>query len=234
LAPRLRVHLLGDLSLYYDGMPVNGVDTARQQSLLAYLLLHRDAPQSRHHLAFLFWPDSTEMQALTNLRHILHHLRHALPEADSFLHIDAKTLQWQLDAPFACDVADLENAVTEVRQAEQSGDRSALRAALEGAVVLYRGDLLPGCYDDWILPERERLRQTFTGVLKRLILLLENQRDYPAAIAYAQRLLQHEPVHEATYRDLMRLYALNGDRAAALHTYLCHDPAARAGRATQS
>jgi len=198
---------------------MKGVDTARQQSLLAYLLLHRDAPQARHHLAFLFWPDSTEMQALTNLRNLLHHLRHALPEADQFLQIDTKALHWRPDAPLALDVAELENAVQEAHRAEQAGERAALRAALERVVTLYRGDLLPGCYDEWILPERERLRQAFTEALERLISLLEGQRDYPAAITHAQRLLRHEPVHEATYRDLMRLYALNGDRAAALHTY---------------
>lgn len=40
----------------------------RLQSLLAYLLLHRFTPQARQHVAFTFWPDSSEAQALTNLR----------------------------------------------------------------------------------------------------------------------------------------------------------------------
>src|SRR5258708_33204678 len=35
----------------------------------------------------------------------------------------------------------------------------------------------------------------------------------------AQRLLRHDPLHEATYRSLMRSYALRGDRAAALRVY---------------
>jgi DNA-binding SARP family transcriptional activator len=219
LAPGLRVNLLGDFRLSYDEAPVHGVDTPRLQSLLAYLVLHRDAPQLRHHLAFLFWPDSTEVQALTNLRNLLHHLRHDLPEADRFLYVDAQTLQWRPDVPFAFDVAELESAVEEAQRAEQAGDRAALRAALERVAALYRGDLLPSCYDDWILPERERLRQTFIDKLEQLIQLLESQRDYPAAIAYAQRLLRHDPLREATYRRLMRLYALNDDRAAAVRTY---------------
>ncbi len=41
----------------------------RAESLLAFLLLHRDAPQPRQRLAFLVWPDSGEEQARTNLRH---------------------------------------------------------------------------------------------------------------------------------------------------------------------
>ncbi len=45
------------------------------------------------------------------------------------------------------------------------------------------------------------------------MVLLEQERAYSAAITVAQRL------HEATYRQLMRLRALSGDRAAALRTY---------------
>ena len=55
--------------------------------------------------------------------------------------------------------------------------------------------------------------------LERLTLLLEQQREYTEAIQAAQKLLRHDPLHEATYRHLMRLHALSGDRAAALRTY---------------
>jgi len=71
----LRIQLLGDFTLTFAGVPVTAVNTARLKSLLVYLVLHRDAPQPRHHLAFLFWPDTSEAQALTNLRNLLHKLR---------------------------------------------------------------------------------------------------------------------------------------------------------------
>jgi DNA-binding SARP family transcriptional activator len=74
----LRMRLLGDFTLARGDEPVSGVTTARLCSLLAYLALHRDTPQFRHHLAFLFWPDSSEAQARNNLRQTLHTLRAAL------------------------------------------------------------------------------------------------------------------------------------------------------------
>ena len=117
----LSVSLLGDFCIRYDEAPVTDVDTPRLQSLLAYLLLHRDAPQSRAHLAFLFWPDTTEAQARTNLRNLLHHLRHALPDADSYLDASAQTLQWRSDAPFTLDVADFEAALAHAEQAQAGG-----------------------------------------------------------------------------------------------------------------
>jgi DNA-binding SARP family transcriptional activator len=215
----LHIHLLGDFRLAYGDEAVRSVNTPRLQSLLAYLVLHRDAPQSRRHMAFLLWLDSTEAQALTNLRNLLHLLRRALPDADRFLQIDAQTLQWRPNGPFALDVADLKRALARAGRAEQTGDNAAVRTALEEAVGLYQGDLLPSCYDDWIQPERERLQQAFIKALEQLIHLLEEQRDYRTAIGHAQRLLRHDSLHEATYRRLMRLHALTGDRASALRAY---------------
>ncbi len=55
--PMLRIRLLGEFSLDDGGAPLPAVNTARLQALLAYLIIHRDALQSRHHLAALFWPD---------------------------------------------------------------------------------------------------------------------------------------------------------------------------------
>ncbi|MBE7468341.1 MAG: tetratricopeptide repeat protein [Anaerolineales bacterium] len=205
----LRIHLLGDFRLTYGNTPLLTVNTQRLQSLLAFLVLHRHTPQSRHHLAFLLWPDTPEAQAHTNLRTLLHRLRQALPEADRFLVADAQTVQWRLETPFALDVADFEQSLAQANSI----------TTLQQAIDFYQGDLLPGCYDDWILPHRERLRQVFSQALEQLIIRLENEHDYPAAIRATQRLLRHDPLHEVTYRRLMRLHALNGDRAGVQQVY---------------
>jgi hypothetical protein len=49
----LSVSLLGNFCIGHDEAPVTGIDTPRLQSLLAYLMLYGDAPQSHGHLAFL-------------------------------------------------------------------------------------------------------------------------------------------------------------------------------------
>lgn len=215
----LSVSLLGEFQIRQEGAPLRGLDTARLQSLLAYLILHRDAPQSRAHVAFLFWPDTTDAQAHTNLRNLLHHLRRALPNAESYLDASMQTLQWRSDAPLSLDVADFEAALAQAEHAEKGSSPAAICEALERAIALYKGDLLPSCYDDWIIPQRERLRKAYLSALERLVRMLEDQRDYEAAIRTAERLLQHDPLHEATYLRLMRLHALNGDRATALRVY---------------
>ena len=97
--PALRARLLGPMDLQLDDRPLPPLDSARAESLLAYLLLHRDAPQPRQHLAFLLWPGSTEGQAQTNLRKVLHTLRRALPDADRLIEIGPRTLRWRADVP---------------------------------------------------------------------------------------------------------------------------------------
>ncbi len=178
--PTLQIHLLGDFLLVSDDTPVTTVNVPRLQSLFAYLVLHRIAPQSRSHLAFLLWPDSTDAQAHVNLRKALHHLRQALPSVDHFLHADRQSLHWQpsrSDASWALDVLDFEQAIASAEQAEQAQDMSAMRQALEQAISLYHGDLLPSCYDEWIVPERDRIRQLFFHASERLIVLLEQERN---------------------------------------------------------
>src|SRR5512137_2355951 len=129
MPPTLRIRLLGEFSLFCDDAPLTAVNTPRLQSLLAYLVLHRDAPQPRQQLAFLLWPDSSESQARTNLRNLIHQLRQTLPQANAFLCAEDTTIQWRADAPFTLDVAEFENALTQ--------------GALQQAVDLYHGDLYP-------------------------------------------------------------------------------------------
>ncbi len=215
----LRVSLLGDFCVQYGEMPVRDIETPRLQSLLAYLLLHRSAPQSRAYLAFLFWPDTNESQARTNLRNLLHHLRHALPNSDTYLDVTVQTMQWRSDAPFSLDIIDFNTEISQAEQALKQNSPLSAREAFIRAADLYKGDLLPSCYDEWIISHREGLRQSYLDVLERLGNLLEEQRDYQGAIRNTQQLLRYDPLHEAAYRRLIRLHALNDDRAGALRVY---------------
>src|SRR5437667_3973229 len=217
--PTLHIRLLGDFSLIYADRQVTSLNTMRLQSLLAYLVLHRDVPHQRQHLAFLVWPDATEAPARNNLRQLLHQLRQAFPAVEHFLSADAQLLHWHPVTPCYLDVAAFEQTLTLVDAATQRNDQHALQDALEQADSLYRGELLPGCYDEWILPERERLRQRHLQVLEQLLRLFEGRGDHVTAIRYAQRLLALDPLSEDCARHLMRLFALNNDRASALRVY---------------
>ena len=219
MPPVARIQLLGDFSLACDDRPMAGLNTPRLQSLIAYLALRRDAPQLRQRLAFLFWPDSSEAQARNNLRQLLHALRSAQPEVSALLAVDHQAIQWRDDVTLRLDVEAFERAVAEVESFDEPPDPVALRRAGERLLTLYRGDLAPSCYDEWIAPERERLRDHFAHALARLVEAHEAQRDYASAIRSARALIRCDPLNEEAYRALMRLLALSGDRAGALRAY---------------
>ena len=212
---QLRIALFGTFNMADGDVDIASLHAARLQSLIACLLIHRSAPQTRHQLAFQFWPETSDGQAQTNLRQLLHTLKQRLPRVDDYLLVDAYRVGWRADADYTLDVATFEQALSTATRL----DGLDKIGALEQAVAAYTGDLLPDCYDDWILPVRERLALGFVAALEQLVLLYEERRNYTAAIGHAQRLLAYDPLHEATYRRLMRLFALTDDRAAALHVY---------------
>jgi DNA-binding SARP family transcriptional activator len=216
---RLDVRLLGSFSLALDGRPIEALATPRLQALLAYLLLNAGAPQPRSQLSFAFWPDAAESNARNNLRQLLHQLRQALPDAGRWLRVDASSVQWDPASSFSLDVGRFEQALAEAERARRDADATARRTALERAVEVCQGPLLPSCYDDWIGPFRERQERRCEEAAAALAAVLEEEREYPEAIARVGHWLRHDPVDEEAYRTLMRLHALAGDRAAALQAY---------------
>jgi len=138
----LQVSLLGEQSVIGTAGSVRA-RSSRAVALVAFLAVHAGAPQTRQRIASLFWPDSSDEQALTNLRRELHHVRTVLGE-DPSLVVTARDLCWT-DAPscrvdvrdFACDRA-------AALAAAAAGEEEASLARAVAAVERYRGEFLPG------------------------------------------------------------------------------------------
>lgn len=215
----LEISLFGGVRIGAGGRLVTTLYAPRTQLLLAYLLLHRDAPQSRQHLAYLFWPDSTEAQSRTNLRRELHRLRQDLPDVDRYLGAAGPALWWRDDTEVDLDVARFEEHVAAAARAAAARDRDAFVASAERAVQTYRGDLLLGFYDDWVTDERDRLHRACVSIVDRLIGTYAEQGDAGAAAAHARRRVVLEPLEESGYATLIELEARAGDRAAAVRAF---------------
>jgi len=215
----VRISLFGNLRISFAGRPVTAVNTNRLQSLMAYLILHGDMPQPRERLAFMLWPASSESQARTNLRQLLHHLKRALPAECSFLVTDHFAVQWRQDASCTIDAVEFRAAIAEAGSARMGKDRAREIQFLATAAHVYEDDLLPALYDDWLTPLREDYRRRISEVLQRLATLFEEQKDYAKAIPCAERLVALDSLCEAHHQLLIRLHAANHDRASALRAY---------------
>jgi DNA-binding SARP family transcriptional activator/ATP/maltotriose-dependent transcriptional regulator MalT len=212
----LGVQLLGGFNVLYDGQEVKAFRTERLILLMSYLLLNSEKPIPRKQLAFTFWADTTEEQSRTNLRNLFHHLRKAFPEIDTLLDIEGQTIQWKNAASVDLDIQQFKASLTNAKSVK---DDSSRIQHLKQAVDVYRGELLPGYYEDWILSHREELHQAYLTALGQLAKLLEDSRQYEEAIEISSRLIRSEPLNEDAYQLAMRLHALNNDRAGALQAY---------------
>jgi DNA-binding SARP family transcriptional activator len=216
--------LLGRFSVKRNDEPVRGLEARKLQELFTYLLLHRKRPHLREALAGILWGEQSGEQSRKYFRQALWQLQTALdpPGSDGALRalqVDADWVDVNPEVEFWTDVAELERAYTPVEAIPgHELDPEAVRS-LERVLPLYKGDLLEGCYLDWCLFERERLKHTFLAVLDKLMVYYDRQGKFETGLDYGTQILRIDRTAERTHRRMMRLYYLMGDRSAAIRQY---------------
>jgi TolB-like protein/DNA-binding SARP family transcriptional activator/Tfp pilus assembly protein PilF len=186
----------------------------KDRALLAVLALPPGATHSRDKLANLLWSDRGDQQARDSLKHALTKLRQCLPLATAPV-VVADRQSARLDpAAVSTDVAAFERLLSD-----------GTPEALEQATALYRGDFLDGigirdpAFEDWLLVERQRLRQLVEDALTKLLTQSMVAGVRERAAAAARRLLSLDPLREAACRALMQIHAEQAQTAQALKLY---------------
>lgn len=140
------VRLLGSVEAESAGQTITRWPTRAVAALLARLALAPGRAHAREELIELLWPGAAPEAGRNRLRQALSTLKSLLETRDQdaapVLVADRITVRVAPGA-MRCDVAGFERAA-------RSGDVAAARA-------LYRGELMPGFYDEWVLGERARL-----------------------------------------------------------------------------
>jgi DNA-binding SARP family transcriptional activator len=148
-----RIEMLGWLRATHGDRVVSRFRTRKTAALLGYLALYAHRSHPRDLLVELLWPESDPDAARTSLRVALASLRRQLEPAGvppgAVLLADRATIQLN-PAAIVTDVAQFEAARD---AAARAGSETERLARLSEAVALYRGELLPGCYESWALPE---------------------------------------------------------------------------------
>ena len=150
-----RIEMLGWMRAQSGDLTVTRFRTQKTALLLARLALFSKRTHPREELADLLWPDADQDAGRNNLKQSLAILRRLLepPGTPAGSVLIAGRGEVRLNpATFSTDVADFEAALKDAAHSPE-GRRDALARALD----LYRGELLPGVYDDWVVEERERL-----------------------------------------------------------------------------
>jgi DNA-binding SARP family transcriptional activator len=205
----LEVRLIGKFDIQCDGKPVT-IPSRIAQSLFAYLTLSAGTPHRREKLAGMFWPDASETKARAYLRHELWRIRKAIsPESNcDWLRADEVNISFHTPVAFWLDVS----AITAL------GNNASI-AEMKTALSVYKGELLPGFYDDWIVLEREHLHSIYERQMASLLEKLAQEKYWSDTLDWAERWISIGQSPEAAYRALLIAYDALGDRAKVASTY---------------
>lgn len=199
----VRLRLIDGFELVVDGAVVD--TPLATQRLVAFLALH-PRPVQRHYVAGSLWLEKSESRATSNLRS-------ALWRAHGFGErlIRSNRTQLRLADDVYVDVAEMDAVA-----------RRLVAGLLDDSVAdtrLLGGQLLPDWYDEWVLIERERLRQLCLNALEQLSARRLAQGEVALAIDAAYAAVAAEPLRESAHRALAEAHLAAGNHGEAVRQY---------------
>src|SRR5437868_10629995 len=194
----LRIRVLGELELEFDGERIEPPRRGPARNLLAWLALH-PGPHPRSTVAGRLWPNVLDASARASLRTSLSALRAAIGSAALAA---GRTQVGLADGQVWVDADEFER----------------LRAAgcAAEALELCRGELLAGLDEDWVLVARDEHRDAQGQLLAALADDAAERGELERALALVRRRAALDPLDEMAHRDLMVRLVRAGDRAGAL------------------
>lgn len=191
--------LIGERSI---GLP-HGV-----QRLLAFLAIARQ-PVHRSRVAGQLWPDVAEWRALANLRSVLWRLGRVRAPA-----VRAVGDRLALDAGIGVDLRELTEFANHLLDAADPPSPRRLAELIDAS------EILPGWEEEWLVIERERFRELRLRALERACEAMISHGDTGHGIQACLAAVEAEPFRESAQRLLVRMHLAEGNRAAALRSYL--------------
>jgi DNA-binding SARP family transcriptional activator len=206
--PRASLFLLGRWNVEATpalGHPIG--DAARR----AIALLALRGPMTRSQIAGTIWPESTEEAANARLRTALWRMkdRHAL--------LDDRDRALSLRSDVWVDVVELRSVALMLEN--DSGGPDGCDGAHVFTAESFGSDLLPGWYDDWLVVDRERIRELRIHALEALTARWTRLGRYAAAVDTGLVAVRSDPLRESAYRCLIAAHLAHGNLGAAVRQY---------------
>ena len=227
--PRLLLRTLGGLEIQVDGNRIDDLGSRKTRALLVYLAIESGPEHQRAHLAGLLWPERPESTARTYLRQSIATLRDIFSDrsaSEPFLVATRQTVRFNPRSDFWVDVVSIVSGLAGACGPDPCAMTPHDAHRFGEAVKLYRGAFLEGFYLDgcsefgeWQLLTREHSQRMVIETLERLTRWHRQAGTMPAALSYARRRVELDPLSEHGQRQYMHLLAEVGEGNAALALY---------------
>jgi DNA-binding SARP family transcriptional activator len=209
LPPDVRVSLLDGFTIRLGGAGPGGevgeLPHGVQRLVASLCLAGRPA---RTAIAGQLWPDLPEGHAQGSLRSALWRLQKCTPGL-----VEATGGALSLASGVQVDVREFREWARRVL------DPRADVTSLSSPVNWSPGELLPGWYDDWVLLEREQLRQLRMHALEVLAHKLAVAGRHGEAVQAAYAAVRVEPLRESAHRVVVRVHMAEGNVTEAVRAY---------------
>ncbi|MFG1922725.1 BTAD domain-containing putative transcriptional regulator [Cryptosporangium sp. NPDC048952] len=174
------------------------------QRLLAFLALN--GPSTRTVAAGRLWGDVTEERAQGNLRTTVWRINR---KVSWLLRTEFRRLA--LADAVTVDVVEFaRSAITQLHSGETTVD-GPYRSPVQ--------ELLPGWSDDWVVFERDRLRQLDLHAREHTAGQLYSRGEYGLALNLALEAVSQEPLRESVRKLIVRIHLSEGNAAEALREF---------------
>jgi DNA-binding SARP family transcriptional activator len=162
------------------------------------------------------WPNVPEAKAHASLRTGLWRLRRVT--ADPLVTgQETLVLAPYVDVDVRAFTSTARRLIAELADAGPRGDIPATTPT--PAALAAVGELLPGWYDDWVLFERERLRQLQLHALEAAAVRLTAAHRFAEAIEVALTAVRLEPLRESATRALIKAHLAEHNVVEAVRRY---------------
>lgn len=209
------IKLFGTFELKFRDLILSERDfkTKKVSGVFKYILAG-DLPQSREHLASIFWANSDRKSAYTSLRVAIYELRKALADTLLSFNGDIPLLEEDERGFFKNPHYRVKNDVEEFEclyQRWKVGEYGNETQALLKIAELYTGVFLENAdYDDWAMIKREHYHAMYFEVIHSLgKLAIREQSFHPTK--YLERALELDPLDEMSCAILIHLYHQSGE-----------------------
>lgn len=207
----LEIFVLGQFKLKVDQQNVE-LPSRPAQSLLAYLILNAGATLRREKLASLLWCEASEGNSRGYLRQALWRIRKCLESGslhwEDYLTSDDISVTFNNQSNYWLDADQLLRPVGPLSIEEIISD-----------LELYRGEFLPGFYDEWVGLERDRLQAAYCQKIGTLLDRLIDDSRWDEVVKWGEHWIKNGYSVEPAYRSLMKAHSALGNKGMVGITY---------------
>jgi DNA-binding SARP family transcriptional activator len=221
--PFLMVYTLGRFRVIQNDQPIDDWHGSKGKSIFKYLISRREQSVAKEVLMELFWPGADPDAARNNLNVVIYGLRKALRNNHvEFSHILFQEDRYLLNPEMQIwlDFEAFLELFQEAREAERSGHPELAMQLYQAAELLYQGEFLAeDRYEDWLIHQRQNLRDKYMSLLDRLSRYYFDAGAYSMCVTCLRQMLAVDSCHEDAHRRLIRFFYRRGQIHLALRQY---------------